>query len=45
MKGKFVDEGYTDATDPIWFNDRGTSRFIVCDAALVRAISDGTRRL
>jgi fatty-acyl-CoA synthase len=45
MKGQFVHESYADATDPVWFNDRGTGRFIVCDADLVQAIGDGRQRL
>ena len=45
MKGQFVFEGYTDATDPVWFNDRSTGRFIMCDAALVQAIDNGKDRL
>jgi fatty-acyl-CoA synthase len=44
-KGNFVREGYANATDPVWFNDRGAGRFITCDEALVQAINDGRRRL
>ena len=43
--GRMVREGYEEAADPVWFNDRETGRFIACDAALSRSISDGTRRL
>jgi fatty-acyl-CoA synthase len=27
-KGKLAAEGYTNSTDPVWFNDRGTNQFI-----------------
>jgi fatty-acyl-CoA synthase len=45
IKGKFMREGYAEATDPVWFNDRCTGRFIACSAELARAIGDGRRRL
>ena len=44
-KGRLVQEGYADAVDPIWFNDRDTGRLIACDAPLRRSIADGMRRL
>jgi hypothetical protein len=38
-------EGYTDATDPVWFNDREAGRYVASDARLVRSIEEGKRRL
>jgi fatty-acyl-CoA synthase len=44
-KGRLQEEGVTDATDPVWFNDRQAARFVPCDADLLRSINDGKRRL
>ena len=44
-KGKLAAEGYANANDPVWFNDRDMGRFVACDAALLRSIRDGVRRL
>jgi fatty-acyl-CoA synthase len=44
-KGRLAQEGYAEATDPIWFNDRETGQLISCDEDLLRSIHDGTRRL
>ena len=44
-KGRLLKEGYADAADPVWFNDRETGRFIACDAALLRSITEGGRQL
>jgi fatty-acyl-CoA synthase len=44
-KGNLVREGYADASGPVWFNDRQTSRFIACDTDLLGSIADGTRRI
>ena len=44
-KGRLVEEGYTNAADPVWFNDHKAGRFIACDAAFLRSIGDGARRL
>jgi fatty-acyl-CoA synthase len=45
MSGRLAQQGYTESTDPVWFNDRETKRFIVCDAALRRSIETGARRV
>jgi len=45
MKGQLAEEGYAGTTDPVWFNDHAGGGFILCDAALVRAIGDGARRV
>ena len=44
-KGKLAAEGYENASDPVWFNDRDMGRFVACDAALLQSIRDGVRRL
>jgi fatty-acyl-CoA synthase len=44
-KGRFEREGYANATDPVWLNDRRTGRFIVCDVVLVQEMDDGKRRI
>ncbi len=44
-KGNLVRQGYANSADPVWFNDRGTGRFIACDEALVLAIDSGAHRL
>jgi fatty-acyl-CoA synthase len=44
-KGKLTAEGYNNANDPVWFNDRDMGRFVVCDAALLQSINNGVRRL
>ncbi len=44
-KGRLIQEGYAASSDPVWFNDRETGGFIVCDAEVMRSIHDGTRRL
>jgi fatty-acyl-CoA synthase len=45
VAGTLAREGYEGATDAVWFNDHGIGRFIACDAALVRSIASGDRRL
>ena len=42
-KERLVREGYADATDPVWLNDRESGRWVPCDAALIASI--GSRRL
>jgi fatty-acyl-CoA synthase len=44
-KTRLADEGYADISDPVWFNDRVRGAFVPCDAAVLRSISDGGRRL
>jgi fatty-acyl-CoA synthase len=44
-KGRLIQAAYAGSTEPVWFNDRGTERFIACDPALLRSIQDGNRRL
>jgi fatty-acyl-CoA synthase len=44
-KAKLMQEGYADTTDTVWFNDRGTGRFIPCDVMMLQSIHDGSRRL
>jgi fatty-acyl-CoA synthase len=44
-KGRLLQEGYADAGDPVWFNDRETGRFIACDADTLRSITEGAQRL
>ncbi|HVA13367.1 MAG TPA: long-chain-acyl-CoA synthetase [Stellaceae bacterium] len=44
--GRLAKEGYAASTaDPVWFNDRAAKRFIACDAELLKAIAQGTKRL
>ncbi|WP_428490152.1 long-chain-acyl-CoA synthetase [Rhodopila sp.] len=43
-KGRLQREGYAEAADPVWFNDR-ESGFVACDAALRSSIGNGGRRL
>jgi fatty-acyl-CoA synthase len=38
VKSQLMAEGYAVTSDPVWFNDRAAGRFVVCDAALCRAI-------
>ena len=45
VKSRLKEEGFAAATDPVWFNDRESGRFIPCDAALLCSFTDGTRRL
>jgi fatty-acyl-CoA synthase len=45
VAGTLAREGYEGATEPVWFNDHATCRFIACDTALVRSIASGNRRL
>jgi fatty-acyl-CoA synthase len=42
---KLAREGYAQASDPVWFNDRAACGFIACDAALLQAIESGEKRL
>ncbi len=44
-KGRLLQEGYAEAADPVWFNDREAGRFIPWDTDLLQSIVDGTRRL
>ena len=44
-KGRLQRDGYGEAADPVWFNDRESGRFVACDAALRRSIGDGGLRL
>jgi fatty-acyl-CoA synthase len=45
VKGRLAQEGYAEAVDPVWFNDREGGRFIACDIDLLQSIGDGKRRL
>ncbi len=45
QSGRLAKEGYLEATDPVWFNDRGAGCFVVCDAELQQSIATGARRL
>ncbi len=42
---KLAREGYAEATDPVWFNDRAARGFVACDEALKQAIEKGEKRL
>ncbi|HEY1505801.1 MAG TPA: long-chain-acyl-CoA synthetase [Stellaceae bacterium] len=42
---KLAREGYAEATDPVWFNDRAARGFVAIDAALMQAIEKGEKRL
>jgi len=42
---KLAREGYAEASDPVWFNDRAARGFVACDRALVQAIERGEKRL
>jgi len=44
-KGKLLQEGYANAAEPVWFNDREAGAFVTCDRMLVEAIHSGERRL
>jgi fatty-acyl-CoA synthase len=44
-KGRLIQEGYSESTEPVWFNDRGGERFVACDRALIQSIEGGSRRL
>jgi fatty-acyl-CoA synthase len=44
-KGRLMREGYTAATDTVWFNDREAGRYVASNAGLVRSIEEGKRRL
>lgn len=43
--GTYAREGYARASEPVWFNDRASGRFVLCDGALLGEIEDGLRRL
>jgi fatty-acyl-CoA synthase len=45
VKGKLVEEGYANTSDPVWFNDRAAGELILCDADLLQSLRAGTRRL
>jgi fatty-acyl-CoA synthase len=45
VAGTLAREGYEEATEPVWFNDHVSGRFVACDEALVRSIGSGNRRL
>ena len=45
IKGRFVRDGFANSPEPVWFNDRGSGRFVRCDKALLESINDETRRL
>jgi fatty-acyl-CoA synthase len=45
VKGKLAEEGYANANDPVWFNDRIAGQFVAFDAALLQSIGERTRRL
>jgi len=45
VKGKLVEEGYANTTDPVWFNDRAAGELILCDADLLQSLRAGTRRI
>jgi fatty-acyl-CoA synthase len=43
--GRLAKEGYAAVADPVWFNDREARRFARCDAPLLAAIGNGTKRV
>jgi len=45
VKGKLAEEGFSNTDDPVWFNDRVSGRFVICDADLLRSIAEGSQRL
>jgi fatty-acyl-CoA synthase len=45
VKGKLVEEGYMNTDDPVWFNDRVSGQFVICDAGVLRSINEKTLRL
>jgi fatty-acyl-CoA synthase len=44
-RGRLMREGYANCPEPVWFNDRGSGRFMLCDQALLQSVADATRRL
>ena len=43
--GRFAKEGFAEANDPVWFNDRDARCFVKCDAALIAGIGSGKKRV
>jgi fatty-acyl-CoA synthase len=44
-KGKLLQEGYENAIDPVWLNDREAGAFVICDRLVIEAVHAGKRRL
>jgi fatty-acyl-CoA synthase len=44
-KSRYMREGFSDSSDPVWFYDRTGSRYVCLDPTIAKSIMDGTRRI